>query len=141
MTDARSPQRTEQRLPQRARGAEADRYYIRPEEKDPNFEYNWKAETVLGQENTEHLIQLEEKGWTTVHIKDIPRFGGSRIGPDQPIRRGGQVLMKLPKEYAAEARMEDAAKAKEKVDNQMARLGRQNVGGKGMSRQVEAVPD
>ncbi len=66
--------------------------------------YEWKRESVHGQPDNEHQINMRENHW-----KPVPadRHPGLAIEGDSVIRRGGTILMERPKYLTEEAQMEE----------------------------------
>jgi len=100
------------RGPRRRRQTD-DKFAIPPELKTPGVSYEWKKESVLGEEDPQYLSGLLENGWEHVQLSEMPVFG--RPGESGAIRRGGQVLMKRPTELTHEARLEDYQIARAQV--------------------------
>lgn len=84
----------------------ADQFAIPAELLEPDWSYQWVAETVLNEPQTAALIGFGENGWTPVPADRWPgRF--MLPGTTGPIRRGGQMLVERPKHLTEEARREE----------------------------------
>ena len=140
----RAAQRTPQRAPQRrVIYTGANRYDFDKTRIPEGMAYAWKRVTLAGQEDTEHQVLCELNGWTPVPSNRHPELTGSRA-TDQPIIRGGQMLMEQPAEWEKESRSVDNFTARHAVEEQVQRLGlasKRQGAGKGIKRTMEAVPE
>lgn len=76
--------------------------------------YEWKRVSYVGKEDTEyqlHLARIDGGGWKPVPSERHPE---QRIPTDQPIIRGGQMLMETKKKFV------DYMRAKAVEENSMA---------------------
>ena len=111
----------------RRRKSTDDKFAVPKEMKIPGQSYEWKNESVYGQEDHQHMQGLVENGWEPVQLSEMPQFG--RPGETGVVRKGGQVLMKRPIELTKEARVEDYHIAKDQVDGAVARVRNANPTG------------
>lgn len=145
----RTAQRSEQRVPQRVTLRNASDRFTFDRSKIPDgMEYGWKRLTLMGQEDTEHQILLEQNGWDAVPPERHPELHSRRATiTAKTIVRGGQILMERPIEIGDEARELDEFAAKNQVAAQVQRLGLQGqrAAGKGIKttyeRSEQEVPD
>jgi len=109
-------------LRKRRRKSTDDKFEVPKELKIPGQSYEWKTESVLGDEGLHvmHMNGLAENGWEPVQLSEMPHFG--RPGESGVVRRGGQILMKRPIELTKEARIEDYQIARAEVDGVMGRM-------------------
>jgi hypothetical protein len=109
-------------LRKRRRKSTDDKFEVPKELKIPGQSYEWKTESVLGDEGLHvmHMNGLVENGWEPVQLSEMPHFG--RPGESGVVRRGGQILMKRPIELTKEARIEDYQIARAEVDGVMGRM-------------------
>lgn len=118
----RSEQRTSTR---RRKEGRDDPFYIDPSLVPDGMTYEWKRESVYGQEDEDNMVNVQEYGgWTNVPAS---RPGHGRLGQKKyrdggRIGKGGLVLMERPKELTEEAREEDYTQATGQVQTQMQRL-------------------
>lgn len=106
----------------RKRGSNVDQFHV-PEHIIPEgWSYEWKTETIYGQENTSHMMACYENGWTPVMSETHP---GMFMPNDYkgPIRRGGMILCERPIELTNEARAEEEEAARALVQAQKEQLG------------------
>lgn len=157
-----SPQRSTQRLPQRAAGwaarrPEAEREGISkfaiPAEIIPDgMEYEYKVLTVLGETMRDQQVSYERDGaWRPVPANRHPELLGKFLdkdNPEQAIINGGQILMERPRVYSDDAREEEKIKADSRLNNQFESLGLKDKEGPPRMRpmvkrdySVQAVPD
>ena len=108
----------------RKRGSNIDRFHVPPEMIPDGWSYEWKSQTILGKENTAHMMHMQENGWTPVPAS---RHTGYFMpeGYEGPILRDDQILMERPKELTQEAREEDIAAARNLVNSRYQQLGQQ----------------
>lgn len=140
----RAAQRLQQRPPQRrVIYTGANRFEYDKTRVPQGMAYAWKRVTIGGMEDTEHAILCEMNGWTPVPGNRHPELTGSR-GTDQPIIRGGQMLMEQPAEWEQESRSIDEFTARHAVEEQVQRLGlssKRQGAGKGVRRSMDAIPE
>lgn len=135
-------QRSDQRAVQRpAIRTALNRFEIDETKIPPGMKYQWKRKSMMGAEDTEHLINLEANGWSPVPQERHPELTGSRMKTGAEIVRGGLVLMEVPNEVAQDAVELDRFAAKNQVAQQMQRLGmegRRVPGAKGIKTEYVA---
>lgn len=140
----RPAQRSEQRVGQRlvmrtgSNRFEFDRSLI------PNgMTYEFKRFSMFGQEDKEHLVDLEQNGWTPVPAERHPELSGRRAVAGADIVRGGLMLMERPTEITDEARELDTFAARHQVAAQVQRLGLEGkrAAGKGFKTSYDAPAD
>lgn len=136
--------RLPQRAPQRRVIYSGENRFKFDETRIPDgMAYAWKRVSLAGQEDTEHRILCEMNGWTPVPANRHPELMGHNA-TDQPIIRGGQMLMEQPKEWADESRMLEEFSAKQTLEQQIQRYGLagKGAGNKGgVSRSMDFVPE
>jgi hypothetical protein len=106
----------------RKRGSNVDKFHV-PEHIIPEgWSYEWKSETVAGQENSSHMMGCYENGWTPVMAEAHP---GLFMPNDYkgPIRREGMILCERPMELTLEARAEEEEAARALTQAQKEQLG------------------
>lgn len=108
----------------RKRGGNVDRFHVPPELVPRGWTYEWKRELTVGQEDTAHLISLQENGWTPVMASTHEGYF-MPAGYSGPIRRDGMILMERPAELTAEARAEEQDAASTLMRTQREQLGLQ----------------
>jgi hypothetical protein len=132
----RSTQRVGQRLVMRtgSNRFDFDRSLI-PE----GMTYEYKRFSMFGQEDKEHLVDLEQNGWTPVPAERHPELSGRRAVAGSDIVRGGLMLMERPVEITDEARELDTFAARHQVAAQVQRLGLEGkrAAGKGIKTNYE----
>jgi len=119
--------RAPQRRHRRAHGDKAeDKFEVPRELKQPGISYEWKRESVYGNDKVgdpSYLANLQDNGWEPVDVSEMPgRF--NRFGETGSIRRDGMILMKRPMELTIEARREDFDIAREQVATARRQLGK-----------------
>jgi hypothetical protein len=143
-TQQRPPQRAPQRPRQRRVIYTLGNIFdvIDISRKPDDMTYQWKVQTVAGEEATRQKVVAEMNGWTPVPANRHPELTGS-AGGDGPIIMGGQMLMEQPKEWAAESRALDEFAARNTLEENVQRLGiaAKRGGGKGVKRQMDTVPE
>lgn len=108
----------------RKRGGNVDRFDIPAHLIPEGWDYNWKRETTLGQEDTSHMVAMAENGWTPVEAERHEGYFMPK-GYSGPIRRDGMILMERPLELTLEAREEDRFAAESAMRSQREQLGLQ----------------
>lgn len=140
----RIAQRAEQRAPQRVKLYNAmNRYEVDQSRIPPGMSYEWKRKTVFGQDDVEHLINLDANGWVPVPCERHPELTGKYV-TGKEIVRGGLVLMERSQEITDEARNLDMGAADDQVTHQVRRLGQEGkiaAGKKGIKRGYEPITD
>ena len=146
----RGAQRSDQRTPQRIRpniviATAATRFNVDLSRKPDGMSYAWRALKVMGKEQIEHQIMLEQNGWTPVPPERHPELTGSRFvkSEDNRIIRGDQCLMERPEEITKYAQDLDTFAAKTAVTDQLTRLKLMGhrEGGKGIKRTIGPAPN
>jgi len=101
---------------------------------DPDFEYQWNAVTVAGNQEIllDQNMMMAENGWRAVPA-DRPGFAGrfTSAGQKGSIIRGGQRLDERPKIMCDDARAEEYAKAAQQMNDRDSALtgGKANFNG------------
>jgi hypothetical protein len=88
----------------------------------PGWSYEWKTETVLGQEDPAYQVQLARMGWEPVPAQRHPEMMPTN-SKDVNIRRKGQVLMMRPQVITDEARSIERRRARDQVRVKEQQLG------------------
>lgn len=138
----RIAQRAVQRAPQRVHiRTAANRYDLDMSRKPDGMDYAWKRATLMGQEDTENLVNTEANGWTPVPVERHPEVTGSRHYKGSEIKIGGLVLYERPIETSEEARELDSFAAQQQVAAQLQRLkiAGHRAGGRGVKREVVRI--
>jgi len=126
-----------------------DDFYIPAGYEPDGWQYEWKAESVLGLENAAYMVQLRRKGWD-----EVPRNRHPDMMPlsskDVGIRRKGMLLMERPREINDESRNYELKKARQQVRQKEQQLnsapdgqfGRDNKGDSmaKIKKSYEAIP-
>ena len=110
------------KLLSRKRGGNPDRFFVPTDIIPTGWSYEWKTETLLGEEQTAHQMHMAENGWTPVMADRHPGLF-MPSGYTGPIRRDGLVLMERPVELTQEARAEEYAAAQQLMQAQKEQLG------------------
>jgi hypothetical protein len=121
------------------------KYHI-PKNKIPaGMVAEWKALTVKGMSNRDHLIEVYRAGWQPARAEQFPEFSGfginfgdrtlqigispegaaiylENVKAGDPIVLDGQILMLRPEELNEEAHDENKRRAVDDVAQQIARL-------------------
>jgi hypothetical protein len=90
----------------------ADPFYVDRRIIPEGFSYEWKAESIYGQPNSDHMIQLRENHWRPVPAARHPELAAQG---ETTIRRSGTILCERPSYLTNEARMEDIQEAMKPV--------------------------
>lgn len=127
----RNAQRGDQRADQRSDDDfmpedNDDRFYVDPAWIPEGMDWQWKAETVVGKESTEHMSRMYRNRWAPVTGKDCPSLRAWNLPDSEPIRRGGQILMQRPKFLTNKMRLRESRRANEQLDTQLARVNEEN---------------
>ena len=97
-----------------------DVFHFDPSEIPPGWNYEWKAEEIIGKDNRHHMSELRRKGWREVqssrHRERMPD------GYEGPIRIDGQILMEWPKILVEEMKLIEKREAKGKLRDAEAKL-------------------
>lgn len=83
--------------------------------------FEWKAETVTGQPNNNHMLRMREQGFDPVESSRYPQLVVE--GHSGPIRRDGLILMERPVELYEEAKADDRRAAKAAISTKEQQLG------------------
>ena len=92
----------------RTRKRTEDKFYIPAAIIPPGWTYEWKAQTILGKSNLDHMNNLKDNHWKPVPADRHPRY---------LVEKDGQILMERPKYLTDEARREDLNLALEQVQS------------------------
>lgn len=117
----------------RKRKDTGDIFAIPPELMDPDYEYQWNAVSVSGNQEIllDQNMMMAENGWRPVPA-DRPGFAGrfTAVGQKGSIIRGGQRLDERPKAMCDDARAEEYAKANKQMNDRDSALmsGKANAG-------------
>lgn len=90
-----------------------DKFFIDPAKIPPGWDYEWKAKTVAGQPNEQHLREMKYGGWEPVPASRHPDMMPK--GRYETIEREGLILMERPLEVTQEARRKEFRNARESV--------------------------
>jgi hypothetical protein len=118
----------------RKRKDTGDIFAIPSELMDPDFEYQWNAVSVAGNQEIllDQNMMMSENGWRPVPA-DRPGFAGrfTPVGAKGSIIRGGQRLDERPRAMCDDARAEERAKAMQQMRDKDAALtgGKANFNG------------
>lgn len=101
-------------------GAGVNRFYIPPHLPPPDWSWEWKRDTCVGQSDPFYISALMQVGWEHVMYESYPGVfapeydekGQKTIGP---VRRDGLFLMERAAILTKEARIEETNKANERV--------------------------
>lgn len=127
MTNARSEQRTPQRLPAEALSLkdydEDNPFHFDPAIVPEGMSYEWKRYTIRGKEENQYQTKLRSKGyWSPVPASRHPELAGFGVAGDQPIVIEDQILMERPIELTEERTRRNERKAKQQVNDKLAEL-------------------
>jgi hypothetical protein len=98
-----------------------DEFYVDPRIIPPDWDYEWKRNTVLGQEDPAYRVQLAQMGWEPVPLARHPEMMPSNWS-GKTIERKGQILMERPKVLTDEARQIELRRARNQVRQKEAQL-------------------
>jgi hypothetical protein len=84
------------------------------------WEYQLRANTVLGKENRHHMLNLLRNGWRAVPASRHPWL--MPAGHEGPIEIGGQILMEIPTLVADKRRKLEKGEAMDQLRNSEAML-------------------
>lgn len=98
-----------------------DEFYIDPRVIPEGWDYNWKRESIAGQIDDDHLIEMRMAGWEPVDSKRHPEM--MPIGYTGPIRKKGMILMERPLEITRMAQEREVSTAREVVAAKEKALG------------------
>ncbi len=104
----------------------ANRFDIDLERKPEGMSYQWIATTILGKDNREGLIAMQQNGWTPVPNYRHPELSGVTDEKDpaynKPLERGGQMLHERPQEITDEVHDMEYRDAQEQMETQLERV-------------------
>jgi len=98
-----------------------DEFFVHPSMVPPGFEYQWKRDTVLGQEDPAYNVQTALAGWEPVPADRHPEFM-PRGSKSKTIDRKGMRLYEIPKVVANDMRDRELRKARNQVRVKEAQL-------------------
>jgi hypothetical protein len=98
--------------PDLAHGTERDKYYAPPPPE--GWDYQWKLQSVMGQDDVDRIRQNEMNGWTPVPLSRHPELM-PKGWTGETISVGGLMLMERPKLFTDEAREDERRAAREAV--------------------------
>lgn len=90
-----------------------DVFFIPPHLVPDGWTYEWKRNTILGQEDPAYQVALARKGWEAVDASRHPEM--MPIGSTGVVSRRGMVLMERPKEITDEVRQIEKKVARNQV--------------------------
>lgn len=97
--------------------------YELPEGIEPDgWSYEWKAMSIAGKLNDQHINNLKQNGWEFVPASRHPELVGALAGTTKIIERDGQVLMERPKQITDMVRQRDRDRARQQVRSKEAQL-------------------
>lgn len=95
-------------------GDGADEFFIAADNIPPGWDYEWKRETVMGQEDPAYQVAIAHAGWEPVpasrHPEMMPK-GWSQ----ETIKRKGLILCERPKEISDAARQRELRNARNQL--------------------------
>lgn len=100
----------------------ANRFDVNLDLKPAHISYQWWAESVMGQEQQQDMIDAQSNGWEPVPAGRHPELTGAAPNSLEPIRIGGQILMQRPQEITDYVREMEKRVATEQVSSQFERL-------------------
>lgn len=86
------------------RRRKVDPFYVDPRIIPEGFSYEWKTESIYGQPQTQHMIDMRENHWRPVPAARHPELAAEG---ETVIWRAGTVLCERPKYLTEEAQDED----------------------------------
>ena len=98
-----------------------DEFYIDPRLIPEGWDYNWKRESIAGQIDDDHLIEMRMSGWEPVDAARHPHM--MPTGYTGPIRKKGMILMERPMEITNMAQDRELSTAREVVAAKEKALG------------------
>jgi hypothetical protein len=93
--------------------------------KDPDYDYNWKTESVLNQPDMPRYMGYLENGWRPVLATGrwfgvlTPKLDDKGLPYNGPVRRDGQVLMERPIQLSLEAQQDERNAARQQMRTQL----------------------
>lgn len=100
----------------------SDKFAIPPEDIPDGWTYEWKTDTVLGQENPAYQVQIARAGWEAVPLARHPSYM-PRGHKGSMITRDGMVLMERPTEIVERAKAREYRNARDQVRQKEIQLG------------------
>lgn len=124
----------------------ANRFEIEHDRIPEGMSYQWIATTVIGKDNREELVAMQQNGWTPVPAGRHPELTGAKPDDETPIERGGQMLHERPAEITDMVRDDEAEAAAEQMDTQLERVAAKSRGNQAsrvtkISRKMVAISD
>ena len=96
--------------------------YELPEGIEPDgWRYQWKATSIAGRPNTQHIQNLQHNGWEFVPAANHPELVGATPGA-KVIERDGQTLMMRPIQIEEMVKERDRNRARAQVRQKEAQL-------------------
>lgn len=100
----------------------------------PDWSWEWKEESVLGEVRQGESAKQAQVGWEPVMYESYPgvfapEFDERGAAVKGPVRRGGLMLKERPMVLTVEARMDEKRKADEKVGNAKRQYNRLDTNG------------
>jgi hypothetical protein len=112
----------------RRRDNTEDQFHVPNELKERGWDYQWNRKSVLGQEDTNAIINDMENGWRPIPA-DRDGFTGRFMPPGHKgaIERGGLVLCERPVVLSEESRREDRYNAQAQRNSNRSQFGMREV--------------
>lgn len=98
-----------------------DKFHIDPRLIPDGWSYEWKRESVYGQPDPDHQVNLRANHWRPVPVERHPNL--MPPGATGAIKKDGQVLMERPAYLTHDAQMEDYQIAMDQVAKKEAQVG------------------
>jgi hypothetical protein len=98
-----------------------DKFYVDPRTIPDGWSYEWKRQSVYGQEDPSYQIRLASDGWTAVPASRHPEMMPLNSN-EATIMRDGCVLMECPTEIVDERKANELRKARMQVRTKEAQL-------------------
>ena len=121
VNDARENLREEPARLTRRRTVTTDKFHIPEHLLKEGWSYEWKRQTIMGQNDVEHQVMLSENHWTPVPASQMP--GLMPADYSGAVTRAGMVLMARPDYLTTEAEQEILDMSRQRVRTQEQRLG------------------
>lgn len=107
---------------QRSRDS-GDKFYVGADTIPMGMSYNWKAITIVGKDNKEHMIRMRRDHWTPVPAGRHPEISGASPEDTGQIVIDGLILMERPDYLTEEAHDERTGVARDTFKEHMQRVG------------------
>jgi hypothetical protein len=91
-----------------------DKFYIPLDLIPEGWAYEWKRNSVIGQENPFYMAEMRRKGWEPVPSARHPELMAYGYSGDY-IEREGLILMERPAVFVKEARAKESREARDAV--------------------------